>query len=126
MGRMDELLLEAFIQQRLELSPGPVTHFEWHGGEPTLADSNSSVTRWISNAVTPRPDARSPTDCKPTDSCSIQSGPTSWLGRTSPSGLAWTALSLRQRQKMQEVLSAVKAQTVIYDESIAPGVDYSK
>jgi uncharacterized protein len=37
MGRMDEPLLESFIQQRLELSPGPVTHFEWHGGEPTLA-----------------------------------------------------------------------------------------
>ena len=37
MGRMDEPLLESFVQQRLNLSPGPVTHFEWHGGEPTLA-----------------------------------------------------------------------------------------
>ena len=35
--RMDEEMLESFIQQRLALSPGPVTHFEWHGGEPTLA-----------------------------------------------------------------------------------------
>ena len=34
--RMDEHTLESFVQQRLELSPGPVTHFEWHGGEPTL------------------------------------------------------------------------------------------
>jgi len=35
-GPMSEELLGSFIRQRLELSPGPVTHFEWHGGEPTL------------------------------------------------------------------------------------------
>lgn len=35
-GRMDRGLLELYIAQRLESSPGPVTHFEWHGGEPTL------------------------------------------------------------------------------------------
>lgn len=29
-------LLESFIAQRIAASPGPVTHFEWHGGEPTL------------------------------------------------------------------------------------------
>lgn len=34
--RMDEALLETYIRQRLEASPGPATHFEWHGGEPTL------------------------------------------------------------------------------------------
>lgn len=34
--RMPEALLERYIVQRLESSPGPVTHFEWHGGEPTL------------------------------------------------------------------------------------------
>jgi len=34
--RMPEDLLERYIVQRLEASPGPVTHFEWHGGEPTL------------------------------------------------------------------------------------------
>lgn len=34
--RLSEALLESYIRQRLELSPGPVTHFEWHGGEPTL------------------------------------------------------------------------------------------
>jgi uncharacterized protein len=34
--RMSEDLLERYIAQRLEASPGPVTHFEWHGGEPTL------------------------------------------------------------------------------------------
>ena len=34
--RMAEELLESYICQRLETSPGPVTHFEWHGGEPTL------------------------------------------------------------------------------------------
>ena len=33
---MDEALLERYIRQRLEASPGPSTHFEWHGGEPTL------------------------------------------------------------------------------------------
>jgi uncharacterized protein len=34
--RMPEELLERYIVQRLESSPGPATHFEWHGGEPTL------------------------------------------------------------------------------------------
>jgi uncharacterized protein len=34
--RMPEELLEKFIIQRFEASPGPNTHFEWHGGEPTL------------------------------------------------------------------------------------------
>jgi uncharacterized protein len=33
---MDDALLETYIRQRLEASPGPATHFEWHGGEPTL------------------------------------------------------------------------------------------
>jgi uncharacterized protein len=35
-GRMSEELLELYIAQRLEASAGPDTHFEWHGGEPTL------------------------------------------------------------------------------------------
>ncbi len=34
--RMSDDLLEQYIAQRLRLSPGPSTHFEWHGGEPTL------------------------------------------------------------------------------------------
>jgi len=34
--RMSEDLLERYIEQRLQASPGPTTHFEWHGGEPTL------------------------------------------------------------------------------------------
>jgi uncharacterized protein len=34
--RMADDLLELYIRQRLEASPGPVTLFEWHGGEPTL------------------------------------------------------------------------------------------
>jgi uncharacterized protein len=35
-GRMQEELLERYIAGRLAASPGPETHFEWHGGEPTL------------------------------------------------------------------------------------------
>lgn len=35
-GAMPEVLLERFIADRFAASPGPVTHFEWHGGEPTL------------------------------------------------------------------------------------------
>lgn len=35
-GHMTDELLEAYISQRLALTPGAV-HFEWHGGEPTLA-----------------------------------------------------------------------------------------
>jgi uncharacterized protein len=35
--RMSESLLERYIAGRFEASPGPGTHFEWHGGEPTLA-----------------------------------------------------------------------------------------
>jgi uncharacterized protein len=34
--RMSEGLLERFVLQRLRASPGPTTHFEWHGGEPSL------------------------------------------------------------------------------------------
>ncbi len=33
---MPERLLERYIAERIESSPGPSTHFEWHGGEPTL------------------------------------------------------------------------------------------
>ena len=33
---MDAELLERYVRQRFAASPGPV-HFEWHGGEPTLA-----------------------------------------------------------------------------------------
>jgi uncharacterized protein len=33
---MSRELLERFIVERYAASPGPVTHFEWHGGEPTL------------------------------------------------------------------------------------------
>lgn len=33
---MPEDLLERYIAERFEASPGPNTHFEWHGGEPTL------------------------------------------------------------------------------------------
>ncbi|MBF0502450.1 MAG: anaerobic sulfatase maturase [Candidatus Riflebacteria bacterium] len=35
-SRMPEALLERYIVQRFEASPGPNIHFEWHGGEPTL------------------------------------------------------------------------------------------
>jgi len=34
--RMQPALLERFIRERFEATPGPSTHFEWHGGEPTL------------------------------------------------------------------------------------------
>jgi uncharacterized protein len=35
-GRLPVDMLETYIQQRLQASSGPVVHFEWHGGEPTL------------------------------------------------------------------------------------------
>lgn len=35
--RMDDELLERFIRQRIEGSPGPEVEFAWQGGEPTLA-----------------------------------------------------------------------------------------
>jgi len=34
--RMAADLLASYIRQRLESPRGPATHFEWHGGEPTL------------------------------------------------------------------------------------------
>ncbi len=45
--RMPEDLLEKYIAQRFEASPGPNTHFEWHGGEPTLLglDYFRTITR---------------------------------------------------------------------------------
>ncbi len=35
--RMSDSLLETYIRQYIEASPGPVISFTWHGGEPTLA-----------------------------------------------------------------------------------------
>ncbi len=34
--RMPHDLLEAYILQHIQASPGPTIHFSWHGGEPTL------------------------------------------------------------------------------------------
>jgi uncharacterized protein len=46
-GHLPTDLLERFIEQRLQASTGPVVHFEWHGGEPTLlgVDYFRSVVR---------------------------------------------------------------------------------
>lgn len=35
--RMSDGLLETYVRQYIEASPGPFVHFVWHGGEPTLA-----------------------------------------------------------------------------------------
>ncbi len=35
--RMSDSLLETYIRQYIEASPGPIVQFTWHGGEPTLA-----------------------------------------------------------------------------------------
>ncbi|MCC6888776.1 MAG: anaerobic sulfatase maturase [Hyphomicrobiales bacterium] len=34
--RMSDAMLETYIRQYIEASPGPIVHFGWHGGEPTL------------------------------------------------------------------------------------------
>lgn len=35
--KMSDGLLETYVRQYIEASPGPVVSFTWHGGEPTLA-----------------------------------------------------------------------------------------
>jgi uncharacterized protein len=35
-ARMRDEILDAYIDQHISASPGSVTHFTWHGGEPTL------------------------------------------------------------------------------------------
>ena len=35
--RMSDEVLEAYVRAFIGASPGPVVHFVWHGGEPTLA-----------------------------------------------------------------------------------------
>ena len=35
--RMPERVLESYVRSYVEASPGPLVHFVWHGGEPTLA-----------------------------------------------------------------------------------------
>ena len=35
--QMTDEVLEAFVASFIQASPGPVVHFVWHGGEPTLA-----------------------------------------------------------------------------------------
>ena len=34
--RMDDQTLELFIKQYIKSQPGPVVHFAWQGGEPTV------------------------------------------------------------------------------------------
>ena len=34
--RMTDEVLEAYVRSFIESSPGPIIHFVWHGGEPTL------------------------------------------------------------------------------------------
>lgn len=34
--RMTDAVLEAYVRSFIEASPGPIIHFVWHGGEPTL------------------------------------------------------------------------------------------
>ena len=34
--RMSDEVLEAYVRSFIEASPGPIVHFVWHGGEPTL------------------------------------------------------------------------------------------
>lgn len=34
--RMDERVLDSYVRSFIEASPGPLVHFVWHGGEPTL------------------------------------------------------------------------------------------
>ena len=36
-ARMTPEVLEAYVRAMVEAAPGPVVHFVWHGGEPTLA-----------------------------------------------------------------------------------------
>ncbi len=35
--KMSDEMLETYVRQYIEASPGPLIHFVWHGGEPTLA-----------------------------------------------------------------------------------------
>jgi len=35
--KMSDAVLESYIRQFIKASPGPIVHFVWHGGEPTLA-----------------------------------------------------------------------------------------
>lgn len=37
LARMTDAVLEAYVRQYIEASPGPAVQFTWHGGEPTLA-----------------------------------------------------------------------------------------
>ncbi len=54
-GHMTDDLLESYIKQRLELTP-EAAHFEWHGGEPTLAglDFYQKVVRLQKKHARPR------------------------------------------------------------------------
>ena len=50
--RMSPEVLESYISSFIAASPGPIVHFGWHGGEPTLAGSSSTARSWSSSTGT--------------------------------------------------------------------------
>ena len=83
--RMPEDLLERYIVQRLEASPGPSTHFEWHGGEPTLLGLDYSGSIAALQEKHRPPGGPSRTESRPTACSSTMHGRSSLRQRDSPS-----------------------------------------
>ena len=87
--RMSDDLLETYVRQYIEASPGPVVHFVWHGGEPTLAglDFYRRATE-LQRQLPARTAGPAGTTSRPTARSSTTNGARSWPPSTSRSGLS--------------------------------------
>lgn len=51
---MDDVTLDAFIQQHIDAQPGPEVQFAWQGGEPTLCGLDFSSRGGVADTARPR------------------------------------------------------------------------
>ena len=82
-------VLEAYVSSFIASSPGPVVHFGWHGGEPTLAGIEFyRAGRRAPATGTCRQGGAASTTCRRTGPCSTSAGAAFWPRTTSRSGIS--------------------------------------
>ena len=82
--RMSDAILEEYIVQHIDASPGSVIRFSWHGGEPTVLGLDYFRKSWRSSASIGRGISASPTAFKRTAPSSTRSGAVFWREKVLP------------------------------------------